>query len=198
MSEESIRFNQATFETKLDSMVRDKVEQIVNAMLDEKADRIANAARYERSDGRRACQAGHYVRQLLAKALCLRDGHQSRSSSNRKFRVRPASFQPRILLTRCIGRSSVSPVPNVGVIVVRPIAAATLHIRTVQHQSQHRYAQFAQLDHGRTQIVLIGTILARNNHYAVAHLTEHGHFIGHTHRNGINDHVIVPVHRVTQ
>ena len=53
MSKEIIQFDQAMFETKLDAMVRDKVEQIVNAMLDEEADLIANAARYERSDGRK-------------------------------------------------------------------------------------------------------------------------------------------------
>lgn len=35
MSKEIIQFDQAMFETKLDAMVRDKVEQIVNAMLDE-------------------------------------------------------------------------------------------------------------------------------------------------------------------
>ena len=38
MSKEIIQFDQAMFETKLDAMVRDKVEQIVNAMLDEEAD----------------------------------------------------------------------------------------------------------------------------------------------------------------
>ena len=53
MSKEIIQFDQAMFETRLDAMVRDKVEQIVNAMLDEEADLIANAARYERSDGRK-------------------------------------------------------------------------------------------------------------------------------------------------
>ena len=56
------------FETKLDAMVRDKVEQIVNAMLDEEADLIANAARYERSDGRKAYRAGHYARGFTVKA----------------------------------------------------------------------------------------------------------------------------------
>ena len=55
-------------ETKLDAMVRDKVEQIVNAMLDEEADLIANAARYERSDGRKAYRAGHYARGFTVKA----------------------------------------------------------------------------------------------------------------------------------
>ena len=34
MSKEIIQFDQAMFETKLDTMVREKVERIVNAMLD--------------------------------------------------------------------------------------------------------------------------------------------------------------------
>ena len=68
MSKEIIQFDQAMFESKLDVMVREKVERIVNAMLDAEADEIANAARYERSDGRRAYRAGHYERSLTAKA----------------------------------------------------------------------------------------------------------------------------------
>ena len=68
MSKEIIQFDQAMFETRLDAMVRDKVEQIVNAMLDEEADLIANAARYERSDGRKAYRAGHYARGFTVKA----------------------------------------------------------------------------------------------------------------------------------
>ena len=47
MSKEIIQFDQAMFETKLDTMVREKVERIVNAMLDAEADEIANAARYD-------------------------------------------------------------------------------------------------------------------------------------------------------
>ena len=56
------------FETKLDTMVREKVERIVNAMLDAEADEIANAARYERTVERKAYRAGHYERKLTAKA----------------------------------------------------------------------------------------------------------------------------------
>ena len=56
------------FETKLDTMVREKVERIVNAMLDAEADEIANAARYERTRERKAYRAGHYERKLTAKA----------------------------------------------------------------------------------------------------------------------------------
>ena len=68
MSKEIIQFDQAMFETRLDAMVRDKVEQIADAMLDEEADLIANAARYERSDGRKAYRAGHYARRFTVKA----------------------------------------------------------------------------------------------------------------------------------
>ena len=46
MSKEIIRFDRAMFEGKLDAMVREKAERIVNAMLDAEADEIANAARY--------------------------------------------------------------------------------------------------------------------------------------------------------
>ncbi|MZS01920.1 IS256 family transposase, partial [Bifidobacterium pseudocatenulatum] len=52
----------------LDTMVREKVERIVNAMLDAEADEIANAARYERTGERKAYRAGHYERKLTAKA----------------------------------------------------------------------------------------------------------------------------------
>ena len=62
MSKEIIQFDQAMFETKLDAMVRDKVEQIVNAMLDEEADQLVGAGPYERTDERAAYRAGHYER----------------------------------------------------------------------------------------------------------------------------------------
>ena len=65
---EIIQFDQAMFETKLDTMVREKVERIVNAMLDAEADEITNAARYERTGERKAYRAGHYERKLTAKA----------------------------------------------------------------------------------------------------------------------------------
>lgn len=68
MSKEIIQFDDAMFETKLDAMVRDKVGQIVNAMLDAEADEVANAARYKRTGERKAYRAGHYERNLTAKA----------------------------------------------------------------------------------------------------------------------------------
>ena len=68
MSDKIIQFDDAMFESKLDALVRVKVEQTINAMLDAEADEIANAARYERKTDRRAFRAGHYERTLTAKA----------------------------------------------------------------------------------------------------------------------------------
>ena len=55
-------------ETKLDRLVSEKVEQLLNAMLDAEADEITGAARYERSGERKAYRAGHYERCLTVKA----------------------------------------------------------------------------------------------------------------------------------
>ena len=68
MSDKIIQFDDAMFESKLDALVRVKVEQTINAMLDAEADEITNAARYERKTDRKAFRAGHYERTLTAKA----------------------------------------------------------------------------------------------------------------------------------
>ena len=59
MSDKIGQFDDAMFESKLDALVRVKVEQTINAMLDAEADEIANAARYERKTDRKAFRAGH-------------------------------------------------------------------------------------------------------------------------------------------
>ena len=68
MSDKIIQFDDAMFESKLDALVRVKVEQTINAMPDAEADEIANAARYGRKTGRKAFRAGHCERTLAAKA----------------------------------------------------------------------------------------------------------------------------------
>lgn len=55
-------------ETRLDRLVSEKVEQLLNAMLDAEADEITGAARYERTGDRKAYRAGHYERDLTVKA----------------------------------------------------------------------------------------------------------------------------------
>ena len=103
MSKEIIQFDQAMFESKLDAMVRAKVEQTINAMLDAEADEIANAARYERKTDRKAFRAGHYDRQLTAKAgkLSLRipklKGEVFRSQVVERYRRREESVEEALM-----------------------------------------------------------------------------------------------------
>ena len=52
----------------LDGVVRDTVEQTLNALLDAEADELCGAKRYERSPQRLDNRAGHYTRQLHTKA----------------------------------------------------------------------------------------------------------------------------------
>ena len=68
MSDTIIQSDDAMFESKLDALVRVKVEQAINAMPDAEADEIANAARYGRKTDRKAFRAGHCERTLAAKA----------------------------------------------------------------------------------------------------------------------------------
>ena len=68
MSDKIIQSDDAMFESKLDALVRVKVEQAINAMPDAEADEIADAARYGRKTDRKAFRAGHCERTLTAKA----------------------------------------------------------------------------------------------------------------------------------
>ena len=68
MPNQILQVDENMLETKLDRLVSEKVEQLLNAMLDAEADEITGAARYERSGERRAYRAGHYERNLTVKA----------------------------------------------------------------------------------------------------------------------------------
>ncbi|MFT8358627.1 IS256 family transposase [Bifidobacterium aquikefiri] len=68
MPKHILQVDQPLFETQLDRMVSEKVNEILNRMLDAEADEITGAARYERSGGRNAYRAGHYERDLTVKA----------------------------------------------------------------------------------------------------------------------------------
>lgn len=52
----------------LDKVVRDTVEETLNALLDAEADRLCQAHRYERTEKRQDTRAGHYKRSLATKA----------------------------------------------------------------------------------------------------------------------------------
>ena len=103
MPKEIIQFDQAMFESKLDRMVREKVEQTIDLMPDAEADEIANAARYERSGDRKAFRAGHYDRHLTAKAggLSLRipklKGEVFRSQVIERYRRREESVEEALM-----------------------------------------------------------------------------------------------------
>lgn len=68
MPERIIQLNEGVIKQELGNLVRQSVEDTLNALLDEEADRLTNATRYERSDGRLDTRAGHYKRKLLTKA----------------------------------------------------------------------------------------------------------------------------------
>ncbi len=68
MSEKIITLNEEAIKGQLGDLVRQSVEDTLNALLDEEADRLTNATRYERTEGRTDTRAGHYKRKLLRSA----------------------------------------------------------------------------------------------------------------------------------
>ena len=63
-----IQLNQAEIKSQLGDLVRQSVEETLNAMLDAEADQITQAHRYERTEKRLDTRAGHYNRTLATKA----------------------------------------------------------------------------------------------------------------------------------
>ena len=68
MQDQILQVDENMLETRLDRLVSEKVEQLLNAMLDAEADEITGAARYERNGDRKAYRAGHNERDLPVKA----------------------------------------------------------------------------------------------------------------------------------
>src|SRR5215831_5844195 len=63
-----IRIDEGQLKGHLDQVVRDSVEQTLNALLDAEADALCNAQRYQRSPDRLDTRAGAYERTLHTKA----------------------------------------------------------------------------------------------------------------------------------
>lgn len=63
-----IQLNQEEIKSQLGELVRQSVEDTLNAMLDAEADQITRAHRYERTEKRLDTRAGHYNRKLATKA----------------------------------------------------------------------------------------------------------------------------------
>lgn len=68
MPEKIIQLNEEAIKGELGNLVRQSVEDTLNALLDAEADRLTNASRYERTEGRKDTRAGSYHRKLLTKA----------------------------------------------------------------------------------------------------------------------------------
>ena len=63
-----VRVDDGQLRSHVDGVVRDTVEQTLNALLDAEADALCGAKRYERNPERLGTRAGHYERQLHTKA----------------------------------------------------------------------------------------------------------------------------------
>lgn len=68
MSDNIIKLNQELIHTELKNLVKNSVEETLNAMLDAEADKLVNAERYARDEERRGYRAGHYDRSFSTTA----------------------------------------------------------------------------------------------------------------------------------
>ena len=62
MSENIIQLNEAAIKGELRDLVKNSVEETLNALLEHEADELVNAERYERSGDRKGYRSGHYER----------------------------------------------------------------------------------------------------------------------------------------
>ena len=62
MSQPIVTFDEQAIKDDIRELVRQTVEDTINALLDEEADLLVNAERYERTADREAYRAGHYKR----------------------------------------------------------------------------------------------------------------------------------------
>jgi len=65
---EVVKIDETLIRSHLDKVVRESVEETLNALLDAEADELCGAKRYQRSPDRVDTRAGHYERQLHTKA----------------------------------------------------------------------------------------------------------------------------------
>ena len=68
MSDNIIQLNADLIHTELKDLVKNSVEETLNAMLDAEADKLVNAERYARDEQRKGYRAGHYDRSFSTTA----------------------------------------------------------------------------------------------------------------------------------
>ena len=64
MSDKIIQLNEDLIKHDLKDLVRNSVEETLNALLDKEADKLVNTEKYERSSDRQGYRFGHYKRNL--------------------------------------------------------------------------------------------------------------------------------------
>lgn len=64
MSDKIIQLNEDLIKHDLKDLVRNSVEETLNALLDKEADELVNAEKYERSSNRQRYRSGYYKRKL--------------------------------------------------------------------------------------------------------------------------------------
>ena len=62
MSGNIIQLNEDLIKNNLKDLVRDSVEETLNALLDHEADELVRAGKYERTGDRKGYRSGHYER----------------------------------------------------------------------------------------------------------------------------------------
>lgn len=62
MSDNIIQLNEDLIKNNLKDLVKNSVEETLNALLDHEADELVNASKYERTEDRRGYRSGHYDR----------------------------------------------------------------------------------------------------------------------------------------
>ena len=65
MSETILQLNEEVIHTELKELVKNSIEETLNAMLDSEANRLVNAERYARDEQREGYRAGHYDRSFV-------------------------------------------------------------------------------------------------------------------------------------
>ena len=64
MSEPIVQLNEEIVKSELKELVRNSVEETLNALLNKESEELTNAAKYERTESRQGYRSGHYSRKL--------------------------------------------------------------------------------------------------------------------------------------
>ena len=68
MPDNIVQLNTELIHSELKDLVKNSVEETLNALLDAEADRLVNAERYARDEERQGYRAGHYDRSFTTTA----------------------------------------------------------------------------------------------------------------------------------